>query len=89
MLQSKEFNRENSNTLVITLKNTCSKQEHLEEVMENLAHQSSQGNMHELFDCIKTPLRELKLIILEEGSESFTIFSKKICNHIPKYFMSQ
>ena len=57
--------------------------------MENLAHQSSQGNMHELFDCIKTPLRELKLIMLEEWSESFTIFSKKICNHIPKYFMSQ
>ena len=25
--------------------------------MRNLAHQSPQGNMHKLFDCIRTPLK--------------------------------
>ena len=54
MLQSKEFNPENFNTSAITLKRHASKQE-LNEV--NLAHQSPRGNMHKLFDCIRTPLK--------------------------------
>ena len=27
--------------------------------MDNLAHQSLGGNMHKLFDCIKTPLKRI------------------------------
>ena len=57
MLQSKEFNPENSNTLAITLKQHASKQELLGDITDYLAHQSPQGNMDKLVDCIKTPLK--------------------------------
>ena len=55
MLWSNEFNPENFNTLAITLKWHASKQElHSWEIS---VHQSPQGNMHKLFDCMKTPLK--------------------------------
>ena len=57
MLQSKEFNPENSSTSAITLKQHASKQELLGEITENLIHLSSWENTHKLFDCIKTPLK--------------------------------
>ena len=59
MLQSKEFNPKNFNTLTITIKQHASKQELLGEIAEILAHQSPRGNMHKLFDCIKTPLKRV------------------------------
>ena len=49
MLQSKEFNPENLKTLAIILKQHASKQE--------LQNKSPRGNMHKLFDCIRTPLK--------------------------------
>ena len=57
MLQSKEFNTENSNTSAITFKQRASKQKLLGEITENLAHLSPRENIHKLFDCIKTPLK--------------------------------
>ena len=57
MLQSKEFNPENSNTSATTFKQRASKQKLLGEITENLAHLSPRGNIHKLSDCIKTPLK--------------------------------
>ena len=57
MLQSKEFNPENSNTSAITLKRHALKQELYGGNHGNLAHQSPRGNMHKLSDCIRTPLK--------------------------------
>ena len=57
MLQSKEFNPENSNTWAITIKRHASRQELYGGNRGNLADQSPRGNMFKLFDCIKTPLR--------------------------------
>ena len=34
----------------------CFKVRASEEIADSLAHQSPRGNMHKLFDCIKTPL---------------------------------
>ena len=57
MLQSKEFNPENSNTSATTFKQRASKQKLLGEITENLAQLSPRGNIHKLSDCIKTPLK--------------------------------
>ena len=64
MLQSsKEFNRENFNTSAITFKRHASKQELKGEITGDLAHQSPRGNMHKLFDCIRTPLKRFLAIL--------------------------
>ena len=56
MFQSKEFNTGNSSTSEITLKQHASKQL-LEGNNKEPSASSPQGNMHKLFDCIKTPLK--------------------------------
>ena len=60
---SKEINRENFNTSAITLKRHASKQELKGEITGDLAHQSPRGNMHKLFDCIRTPLKRFLAIL--------------------------
>ena len=57
ILQSKEWNPENFNTLAITLKQHASRQELHGEITGNLAQKSPGGNMHKLFDCIRIPLK--------------------------------
>ena len=53
MIQNKEFNPKNFNTSAITLKWHASKQE----LHGNFAYQSPRGNMHKLFDFMRTPLK--------------------------------
>ena len=39
------------------------------EITGNLAHQSTRGNMHKLFDCIKTPLKRFAACLIFHRKE--------------------
>ena len=62
------FKVRNSTWKTLTLRQSPSNDMHQNksltgEIMGNLAHQSPRGNMHKLFDCIRTPLKHFLVIL--------------------------